>query len=118
MYVYICSVRLSGDIGTIEQFLVQSGSYAVVSCFITLIAIHLIKNVQIYEKGVIDGLNFYSYEELKGYKTSTLENPKENIFLYRGREKMNDNVNLLIRQEDMNELESILQRYIPKLMMK
>ena len=31
---------------------------------------------------------------------------------------MNDNVNLLIRQEDMNELESILQRYIPKLMMK
>ncbi|MED1407704.1 iron ABC transporter substrate-binding protein, partial [Bacillus mycoides] len=28
------------------------------------------------------------------------------------------NVNLLIRQEDMNELESILQRYIPKLMMK
>ena len=29
---------------------------------------------------------------------------------------MNDNVNLLIRQEDMNELESILQRYIPKLM--
>ena len=37
---------------------------------------------------------------------------------YRGREKMNDNVNLLIRQEDMNELESILQRYIPKLMMK
>ncbi|MGQ0438754.1 iron ABC transporter substrate-binding protein, partial [Bacillus sp. B-TM1] len=32
--------------------------------------------------------------------------------------KMNDNVNLLIRQEDMNELESILQRYIPKLMMK
>ncbi len=38
--------------------------------------------------------------------------------LYRGREKMNDNVNLLIRQEDMNELESILQRYIPKLMMK
>ena len=30
---------------------------------------------------------------------------------------MNDNVNLLIRQEDMNELESILQRYIPKLMM-
>ena len=43
---------------------------------------------------------------------------KENIFLYRGREKMNDNVNLLIRQEDMNELESILQRYIPKIMMK
>ncbi len=31
---------------------------------------------------------------------------------------MNDNVNLLIRQEDMNELESVLQRYIPKLMMK
>lgn len=31
---------------------------------------------------------------------------------------MNDNVNLLIRQGDMNELESILQRYIPKLMMK
>ena len=31
---------------------------------------------------------------------------------------MNDNVNLLIRQEDMNELENILQRYIPKLMMK
>ena len=53
----------------------------------TLIAIHLIKSVQIYEKGVIDGLNFYSYEELKGYKTSTWENPKENIFLYRGREK-------------------------------
>ena len=31
---------------------------------------------------------------------------------------MNDNVNLLIRQEGMNELESILQRYIPKLMVK
>ncbi len=49
----------------------------------TLIAIHLIKSVQIYEKGVVDGLNFYSYEELQGYKTSTWENPKENIFLSR-----------------------------------
>ena len=116
--MYIYAQYISGDIGTVEQFLVQLGIHAVASCFMTLIAIHLIKSVQIYDKGVIDGLNFYSYEELKGYKTSTWENPKENIFLYRGREKMNDNVNLLIRQEDMNELESILQRYIPKLMMK
>lgn len=116
MYTYVQYV--SGDIGTAEQLLMQSGSYAVASCFMTLLVIHLIKSVQVYEKGVIDGLSFYSYEELKGYKTSTWGNPKENIFLYRGREKMNDNVNLLIRQEDMNELESILQRYIPKLMMK
>lgn len=116
--MYIYARYVSGDIHTVEQFLIQLGIHAVASCFMTLIAIHLIKSVQIYEKGVVDGLNFYSYEELKGYKTSTWENPKENIFLYRGREKMNDNVNLLIRQEDMNELESILQRYIPKLMMK
>lgn len=116
--MYIYAQYVSGDIDTVEQFLIQLGIHAVASCFMTLIAIHLIKSVQIYEKGVVDGLNFYSYEELKGYKTSTWENPKENIFLYRGREKMNDNVNLLIRQEDMNELESILQRYIPKLMMK
>ncbi|PFE48066.1 iron ABC transporter substrate-binding protein [Bacillus cereus] len=116
--MYIYAQYVNGDMDTAEQFLIQSGSYGVASCFMTLIAIHLIKGVQIYEKGVVDGLNFYSYEELKGYKTSTWENPKENIFLYRGREKMNDNVNLLIRQEDMNELESILQRYIPKLMMK
>ncbi|WP_242271241.1 iron ABC transporter substrate-binding protein [Bacillus cereus group sp. BfR-BA-01310] len=116
MYTY--AQYVSGDIGTADQFLVQSGSYAVASCFMTLLAIHLIKNVQIYEKGVIDGLNFYSYEALKGYKTSTWENSKENIFLYRGREKMNDNVNLLIREEDMDEVENILQRYIPKLMMK
>lgn len=116
--MYICAQYVSGGIDTVEQFLIQLGIHAVASCFMTLIAIHLIKSVQIYEKGVVDGLNFYSYEELKGYKTSTWENPKENIFLYRGREKMNDNVNLLIRQEDMNELESVLQRYIPKLMMK
>ncbi|HFJ9442407.1 MULTISPECIES: iron ABC transporter substrate-binding protein [Bacillus] len=116
--MYIYAQYVNGDIDTAQQFLIQSGSYVVASCFMTLIAIHLIKSVEIYEKGVVDGLNFYSYEELKGYKTSTWENPKENIFLYRGREKMNDNVNLLIRQEDMNELESILQRYIPKLMMK
>ncbi|GAB6617663.1 MULTISPECIES: hypothetical protein [Bacillus] len=116
--MYIYAQYVNDDIDTAEQFLIQSGSYVVASCFMTLIAIHLIKSVKIYEKGVVDGLNFYSYEELKGYKTSTWENPKENIFLYRGREKMNDNVNLLIRQEDMNELESILQRYIPKLMMK
>ncbi|SMD81059.1 hypothetical protein BACERE00185_01121 [Bacillus mobilis] len=116
--MYIYAQYVNDDIDIAEQFLIQSGSYVVASCFMTLIAIHLIKSVKIYEKGVVDGLNFYSYEELKGYKTSTWENPKENIFLYRGREKMNDNVNLLIRQEDMNELESILQRYIPKLMMK
>ncbi|PFJ43545.1 iron ABC transporter substrate-binding protein [Bacillus thuringiensis] len=116
--MYIYAQYVSGGIDTVEQFLIQLGIHAVASCFMTLIAIHLIKSVQIYEKGVVDGLNFYSYEELKGYKTSTWENPKENIFLYRGREKMNDNVNLLIRQEDMNELESVLQRYIPKLMMK
>lgn len=116
--MYIYAQYVSGDIDTAEQFLIQSGSYVVASCFMTLIAIHLIKSVQIYEKGVVDGLNFYSYEELKGYKTSTWENPKENIFLYRGREKMNDNVNLFIRQEDVSELESILQRYIPKLIMK
>ncbi|KFN01539.1 iron ABC transporter substrate-binding protein [Bacillus clarus] len=115
IYTYIQYVN--GDIDTVEKFLVQSGSYAVASCFMTLLAIHLTKSVQIYERGVIDGLNFYSYEELKGYKTSVWENPKENIFLYRGREKMNDNVNLLIREEDMNELENILKRYIPKLMM-
>ncbi|GLV63480.1 hypothetical protein Bmyc01_21500 [Bacillus mycoides] len=116
--MYTHTQYVSGDIGTVEQFLVQSGSYAAASCLMTLLAIHLIKSVQIYEKGVIDGLNFYSYEELKGYKTSTWGNSKENIFLYRGREKMNDNINLLIREEDMDEVENILQRYIPKLMMK
>ncbi len=116
IYTYVQYV--SGDIDTLEQFLVQSSSYAVASCFMVLLAIHLVKSVQIYEKGVIDGLNFYSYEELKGYKTSVWETQKENIFLYRGREKMNDNVNLHIREEDMSEVENILQKYIPKLMMK
>ena len=71
--MYIYAQYVSGDIHTVEQFLVQSGSYTVASCFMTLIAIHLIKSVQIYEKGVVDGLNFYSYEELQGYKTSTCE---------------------------------------------
>ena len=64
---------------------IQLGIHAVASCFMTLIAIHLIKSVQIYEKGVIDGLNFYSYEELKGYKTSTWENQRKYIFISRAR---------------------------------
>lgn len=85
MYTY--AQYVSGDIGTFEQFLIQSGSYAVASCFMILIAINLIKSVQIYEKGVIDGLNFYSYEELKGYKTSTWENPKKIYFYIAGEKK-------------------------------
>ncbi|MFJ8529493.1 iron ABC transporter substrate-binding protein [Bacillus sp. NPDC094106] len=109
---------INGDINSFEKFLIKAGVYTVTSCFMILLVIHIIKKVEVYEKGVVDGLNFYSYAELKGYKTSTWENPKENIFLYRGQEKMNDNVNLLIRQEDMSELESILQRYIPKLILK
>ena len=48
--MYIYAQYVSGDIHTVEQFLVQSGSYTVASCFMTLIAIHLIKSVQIYEK--------------------------------------------------------------------
>ena len=85
--MYIYAQYVSGDIHTVEQFLVQSGSYAVASCFMTLIAIHLIKSVQIYEKGVVDGLNFYSYEELQGYKTSTWENPKRIYFYIAGEKK-------------------------------
>lgn len=109
---------INGDIDTFEKFLIKAGIYTVTSCFMILLVIQLIKNVEVYEKGIVDGFNFYSYEELKGYKISTWENPKENIFLYRGQEKWQDNVNLFIKQEDMSELENILQRYIPKLIMK
>ena len=66
--MYIYAQYVSGDIDTVEQFFIQLGIHAVASCFMTLIAIHLIKSVQIYEKGVVDGLNFYSYEELKAIK--------------------------------------------------
>ncbi len=109
---------IDGEIDSFELFLLKIGAYIVAICFMILFVMQLIKDVKVYEKGVIDGMNYYSYAELKGYKTSTWENPKENIFLYRGQEKWNDNVNLLIRQEDMRELENILQRYLPKLIMK
>ncbi|HEK9102866.1 iron ABC transporter substrate-binding protein [Bacillus pfraonensis] len=109
---------IDGEIDSFELFLLKIGAYMVTICFTILFVIHLIKDVKVYEKGVIDGMNYYSYAELKGYKISTWENPQENIFLYRGREKWHDNVNLLIRQEDMRELENILQRYLPKLTIK
>ncbi|PFE04803.1 iron ABC transporter substrate-binding protein [Bacillus cereus] len=109
---------IDGEIGSFELFLLKIGAYTVAVCFMILFVIQLIKDVKVYEKGVIDGMNYYSYAELKGYKTSTWENPQENIFLYRGQEKWHDNVNLLIRQEDMRELENILQRYLPKLTIK
>ena len=48
--MYIYAQYVSGDIHTVEQFLIQLGIHAVASCFMTLIAIHLIKSVQIYEK--------------------------------------------------------------------
>ena len=48
--MYIYAQYVSGDIDTVEQFFIQLGIHAVASCFMTLIAIHLIKSVQIYEK--------------------------------------------------------------------
>ena len=44
--MYIYARYVSGDIHTVEQFLIQLGIHAVASCFMTLIAIHLIKSVQ------------------------------------------------------------------------
>ncbi|PEA52585.1 iron ABC transporter substrate-binding protein [Bacillus pseudomycoides] len=104
------------EIDSFERFLLQVGVYAVTICFMSLLTIQLLKGIEVYEAGVVDGINYYPYEEVKGYKTFVQgQFPQENVFLDRGIEKWNNHVNLLIRNEDIEELEEVLQRYIPKM---
>ncbi|MGG2017752.1 iron ABC transporter substrate-binding protein [Bacillus sp. S10(2024)] len=108
---------INGEIDSFERFLLQAGVYAVTICFMSLLTIQLLKDIEVYEAGVVDGINYYPYEEVKGYKTFVQgQFPQENVFLDRGIEKWNNHVNLLIRNEDIKELEEVLQRYIPKIM--
>ncbi|MEH7461948.1 iron ABC transporter substrate-binding protein [Bacillus thuringiensis] len=107
---------MNGEIDSFEKFLLKAGVYAVTICFMSLLTVQLLRDIEVYEAGVVDGINYYPYEEIKGYKTFVQgQFPQENVFLDRGIEKWNNHVNLLIRNEDIKELEEVLQRYIPKM---
>ncbi|MEH6888734.1 iron ABC transporter substrate-binding protein [Bacillus sp. JJ864] len=107
---------MNGEIDSFEKFLLKAGVYAVTICFMSLLTVQLLRDIEVYEAGVVDGINYYPYEEIKGYKTFVQgQFPQENVILDRGIEKWNNNVNLLIRNEDIKELEEVLQRYILKM---
>lgn len=114
--VLTCVKYSNGETDSFEKFLLKVGVYAVAICFTSLLTVQLLRDIEVYEAGVVDGINYYPYQEVKGYKTFVPgQFPQENIFLDRGIEKWNNNVNLLIRNEDIKELEEVLQRYIPKM---
>ncbi|WP_369902004.1 iron ABC transporter substrate-binding protein [Bacillus manliponensis] len=108
----------NGEIATLQSFLLEVVWYSLLLLIVFLTTWNNMKPVEVYETGIVDGMHYYPYDEIKGYKTSTIEYEKENIYLDRGFEKNNYIVKLSIQKEHQRRAEEVLSRYIPKLIAK
>lgn len=95
-------------------FVLKAANYISVIGISLIVAVQCLKKTEVYEKGLMIELKFYSYSSLEGYYIVFSSHENDRLFLQKYAEK-GVKISPPIRTQDIHVFENDIKQFIPRL---